>query len=209
MIQEDINAGAAPVPAAETDAPAAAPVQDDPPATAASAAAPHEDLPVATPEQEIANLRAELAQVQAQADEHWSAFLGARAEMDNLRKRAERDLANAHKFALEKFFSELLPVRDSLEMGIAAAVDGDGTDPAKLREGSELTLRMLETAMDKFGLVEVNPQGERFNPEQHEALAMAPVPGAEPNTVVQVVQKGYVLNERLVRPAKVIVARAP
>lgn len=206
MIQEDINAGAAPAPAAETDAPAAAPVQDDPPATAASAA-PHEDLPVATPEQEIANLRAELAQVQAQADEHWNAFLGARAEMDNLRKRAERDLANAHKFALEKFFGELLPVRDSLEMGIAAAVDG--IDPAKLREGSELTLRMLETAMDKFGLVEVNPQGERFNPEQHEALAMAPVPGAEPNTIVQVVQKGYVLNERLVRPAKVIVARAP
>lgn len=192
MSQEDITA---------TPNPAAAEAQPAP--------AAHEELPVATPEQELENLRAELAAVSAKAEAHWNEFLAARAEMDNLRRRSERDLANAHKFALEKFFSELLPVRDSLEMGIAAAVDGDSTDPAKLREGSELTLRMLETAMDKFGLVEVNPQGERFNPEQHEALAMAPVPGAEPNTVVQVVQKGYVLNERLVRPAKVIVARAP
>ncbi len=181
--------------------------QEDPKAVEAGAAEAHDHELLATPEQEIANLRDELAQAQARAEEHWAQFLAARAEIDNLRKRAERDLANAHKFALEKFFGELLPVRDSLEMGIAAAVEG--ADFAQLREGAELTLKMLETAMDKFGLSVVDPQGGKFDPERHEALAMAPVPGAEPNSVVQVVQKGYVLNERLVRPAKVIVARAP
>ena len=189
MSQEDITA--TPNPAAEPQ-----------PAPAA-----HEELPVATPEQELENLRAELAAVSAKAEAHWNEFLAARAEMDNIRRRAERDLANAHRFALEKFFAELLPVRDSLEMGIQAAVEG--ADFAKLREGSEMTLRMLAAAMAKFGLVEIDPAGQKFNPEQHEALAMAPVPGVEPNHVVQVVQKGYVLNERLVRPAKVIVAKAP
>ncbi|MBS0601451.1 MAG: nucleotide exchange factor GrpE [Proteobacteria bacterium] len=191
MSQEDITAAPNPAAAAEAQ-----------PAPAA-----HEELPVATPEQELENLRAELAAVSAKAEAHWNEFLAARAEMDNLRRRSERDLANAHKFALEKFFAELLPVRDGLEMGIQAAVEG--ADFAKLREGSEMTLRMLAAAMAKFGLVEIDPAGQKFNPEQHEALAMAPVPGVEPNHVVQVVQKGYVLNERLVRPAKVIVAKAP
>ena len=183
-----------------TATPNAAP--DAPAETAA-----REELPVATPEQEIENLRSELAAVNAKAEAHWSEYLAARAEMDNVRRRAERDLVNAHRFALEKFFAELLPVRDSLEMGIQAAVEG--ADFAKLREGSEMTLRMLAAAMGKFGLVELDPAGQKFNPDQHEALAMAPVPGVEPNHVVQVVQKGYVLNERLVRPAKVIVAKAP
>ncbi|PWV60494.1 nucleotide exchange factor GrpE [Plasticicumulans acidivorans] len=169
--------------------------------------APADELPVATAEQEIENLKQELSAAQAKAEEHWNEFLATRAEMENLRRRNERDLAAAHKFALEKFFNELLPVRDSLEMGIQAAVEG--ADFTKLREGSEMTLKILETAMGKFGMVTVDPQGEKFNPDQHEALAMAPVAEVEPNTVIQVVQKGYMLNDRLVRPAKVIVAKAP
>ena len=156
--------------------------------------------------EEFAALQRELDQALAKADEHWKLYLGAHAEMENLRKRAEREVQNAHKFALERFFGELLPVRDSLELGLAAA--SDAVDIAKLREGVELTLRQLTTAMEKFGAREVNPLGAKFDPGQQEAMAMLPTDQAEPNTVVQVVQKGYLLNERLIRPAKVIVAQA-
>ena len=127
--------------------------------------------------------------------------------VENLRKRAEREVQNAHKFALERFFSELLPVRDSLELGLAAA--SENVDVTQLRAGVELTLRQLAAAMEKFGARDVNPAaGVRFNPAEHEAMAMVPTDQAEPNTVVQVVQKGYSLNERLIRPAKVLVAQA-
>lgn len=156
--------------------------------------------------EEFEGLQRELDQALAKADEHWKLYLGAHAEMENLRKRAEREVQNAHKFALERFFGELLPVRDSLELGLAAA--SDAVDIAKLREGVELTLRQLTTAMEKFGAREVNPLGAKFDPGQQEAMAMLPTDQAEPNTVVQVVQKGYLLNERLIRPAKVIVAQA-
>lgn len=157
--------------------------------------------------EELDTLQRDLDQALAKADEHWKLYLSAHAEMENLRKRTERDVQNAHKFALERFFSELLPVRDSLEMGLAAA---NGTvDVAKLREGVELTLKQLAAAMEKFGAREVNPVGAKFNPGQHEAMALLPTDQVEPNSVVQVVQKGYLLNERLIRPAKVIVAHAP
>ena len=156
--------------------------------------------------EEFEGLQRELDQALAKADDHWKLYLGAHAEMENLRKRAEREVQNAHKFALERFFGELLPVRDSLELGLAAA--SDAVDIAKLREGVELTLRQLTTAMEKFGAREVNPLGAKFDPGQQEAMAMLPTDQAEPNTVVQVVQKGYLLNERLIRPAKVIVAQA-
>jgi len=156
--------------------------------------------------EEFEGLQRELDQALAKADEHWKLYLGAHAEMENLRKRAEREVQNAHKFALERFFGELLPVRDSLELGLAAA--SDAVDIAKLREGVELTLRQLTTAMEKFGAREVNPLGAKFDPGQQEAMAMLPTDQAEPNTVVQVVQKGCLLNERLIRPAKVIVAQA-
>lgn len=156
--------------------------------------------------EEFTALQRDLDQALAKADEHWKLYLGAHAEMENLRKRTERDVQNAHKFALERFFGELLPVRDSLEMGLAAA---NGTvDIAQLREGVELTLRQLAAAMEKFGAREINPAGVKFNPAEHEAMAMLPTDQAEPNTVMQVVQKGYLLNERLIRPAKVIVAQA-
>ncbi len=169
-------------------------------------AAPEVSTDSATAADPVASLQAELERMTAKAEENRSLYMEARAEIDNLRKRAERDLANAHKYALEKFVNELLPVKDSLEMGLAA-VNG-GADMDKLREGKELTLKMLVSALHKFGVREIDPRGEKFNPDLHEAMAMQPSNQAAPNTVVQVVQKGYLLNERLVRPAMVIVARA-
>jgi len=156
--------------------------------------------------EEFDALQRDLDQALAKADEHWKLYLGAHAEMENLRKRTERDVQNAHKFALERFFNELLPVRDSLELGLAAA--NGAVDVTQLREGVELTLKQLAAAMEKFGVREINPLNARFDPNLHEAMAMAPIDQAEPNTVIQVVQKGYILNERLIRPAKVIVAQA-
>lgn len=155
---------------------------------------------------ELQTLRDELAQAQNKAEEHWNAYLNARAEADNIKKRAERDVQNAHKFGLDKFVNELLPVKDSLELGISATEDTADID--KIKEGSELTLKMLVAALEKFGVQEVDPLGEKFNPDLHEAMAMQPAADKEPNTVLQVIQKGYVLNERLVRPALVIVAQA-
>jgi molecular chaperone GrpE len=151
-------------------------------------------------------LQGELEQALTKAEENWNLYLGARAELENVRKRGERELQNARKFALKEFVEALLPVKDSLEMGVAAA--SEVVDVNKLREGSELTLKMLSKAFEQYGVQEVNPLGAKFNPEWHEAMAMQPSENAEPNTVLQVVQKGYVLNERLIRPAMVIVAQA-
>ena len=122
-----------------------------------------------------------------------------------LPKRNERDLANAHKFALEKFAAELLPVKDSLEMGLLAAEEN--IDVARLKEGSELTLKLLSSALEKFNIREINPLNDVFNPEYHEAMSMQERTDVAPNTVVTVVQKGYLLNDRLIRPAMVIVSR--
>ena len=171
------------------------------------APAPEADAALPVSRAEFDALQQELDQALAKADEHWKLYLGAHAEMENLRKRAEREVQNAHKFALERFFSELLPVRDSLELGLAAT--SDAVDVAKLREGVELTLRQLAAAMEKFGAREIHPLGVKFNPNEHEAMAMAPTDQAEPNTVIQVLQKGCSLNDRLIRPAKVLVAQAP
>ena len=151
-------------------------------------------------------LQALLEDARNKADSHWDQCLRLQADIDNLRKRNERDLANAHKFALEKFAVDLLPVKDSLEMGLAAA--GDNADIARLKEGGELTLKMLASAMDKYNIKEVNPLNEVFNPEYHEAMSMQERADVAPNTVVTVVQKGYLLNERLIRPAMVIVSKA-
>ncbi len=151
-------------------------------------------------------LQGELEQALAKAEENRNLYLAARAEMENVRKRGEREVQNARKFALKDFIDALLPVKDSLEMGIAVA--NDSIDVNKLREGSELTLKVFTTALEKFGVQELNPVGAKFNPELHEAMAMQPSEQAEPNTVLQVVQKGYMLNERLIRPAMVIVAQA-
>lgn len=154
------------------------------------------------------NLEAALAQAQAQAEENWNQFLRARAEIENLRRRAEQDVATAKQKSLEKLATEVLSVKDSLEMGLAAANE-EGADVAKLTEGSELTLRMFNQVLEKFSIVEVNPEGERFDPEAHEAMAAQEAGDVEPNTVINVMQKGYRLGDRLLRPAMVIVSKAP
>ena len=178
------------------------------PFTEAEVASVLEEEPTAlVNREEIEVLQRDLDQALAKADDHWKLYLGAHAEMENLRKRTERDVQNAHKFALERFFSELLPVRDSLELGLAAA--DDAADVAQLRAGMELTLKQLTAAMEKSGAREVNPAvGVKFNPAEHEAMAMIPTDQQEANTIVQVMQKGCRLNERLIRPAKVMVAQA-
>ena len=158
------------------------------------------------PEGDPQELHALLTDARDKADEHWDQCLRLQADIENLRKRRERDVANAHKFALEKFAVDLLPVRDSLEMGLAAAADSG--DAAKLKEGSELTLKMLVSAMEKYNIQEVNALNEQFNPEYHEAMSMQEREDVPPNTVVTVVQKGYLLNDRLIRPAMVIVSKA-
>ncbi len=159
--------------------------------------------------QDPGELHALLEDARNKADEHWNQCLRLQAEIENLRKRAERDVANAHKFALEKFLTELLPVKDSLEMGLAAAAEGEQIDVAKLKEGTELTLKMLGDALEKYGIKEIDPEGEKFDPAFHEAMSMQEREDVDPNTVVTVVQKGYTLNDRLIRPAMVIVAKAP
>ena len=149
------------------------------------------------------DLAAALDEAQARADEHWDRYLRTAAELENVRKRAARDVENAHKFALERFGKELLAVRDTLEMGLAAA---DNASVESLLEGKNATLKLLATVMQQFGIEEVDPAGEPFDPDLHEAISMQPSDDVEPGSVVTVVQKGYTLNGRLLRPAMVIVA---
>ncbi len=161
----------------------------------------HEGLPSAE------ELMQSLQVAEAKAEENWANMLRLQAELENSRRRAERDVQAAHKFALEKFVNELLPVKDSLELGELAAL-AENADVEKVREGIELTLKMMTDVMGKFGVAEVNPVGEPFNPDLHQAMSMQDAPDAKPNTIVNVFQKGYQLNERLVRPAMVVVASA-
>lgn len=149
-----------------------------------------------------------LAQAEARAEENQDQVLRVRAEMDNMRRRAERDVANAHKYALERFAQELLPIIDSLEMGVDAA-SSEAATLEKVKEGTELTLKMLLSSIDKFNIKAVHPEGETFNPELHQAMTMLESPEHDPNTVMTVMQKGYLLNERLIRPAMVVVSKAP
>jgi molecular chaperone GrpE len=148
-----------------------------------------------------------LEDARSKADDHWDQLMRTRAELDNLRKRNQRDLENAHKFALEKFSQELLQVWDSLELGHQAAQD-EQADVDKLREGTELTLKLLTDVMQKQGIEQINPEGEPFNPEFHQAMSMQEREDVAPNTVVAVVQRGYLLNGRLLRPAMVMVSKA-
>ena len=148
-----------------------------------------------------------LEQARTKADEHYDQMMRARADLENLKRRHQRDLENAHKFGLDKFVAELLGVWDSLELGHNAALD-ESADLQKLREGTELTLKMLGDAMGKFGVEQIDPQDQPFNPELHQAMSMQPRGDVPPNTVVAVVQKGYTLNGRLVRPAMVMVSQA-
>jgi molecular chaperone GrpE len=144
-----------------------------------------------------------LKQAEQMAAQHHDAYLRAKAEADNVRKRAQVEVANAHKFAVENFTAELLAVKDSLEAALAtesATVDS-------MKSGVELTLRQLKSVFEKFNVAEINPQGQKFDPHRHQAIGTV-ASDAEPNTVVQVLQKGYLLHDRVVRPALVMVAKA-
>ncbi len=154
----------------------------------------------ADPAPDIAQL---LRKAEDEAAELKDAWLRARADVENVRKQAQNDVARAHKYAIEKFAEELLPVKDALE---AALVSGSG-GPAALQAGVELTLKQLAAAFDKAQIVEIDPLGEKFDPHRHQAMAV--IDSGEPaNTVVQVFQKGYLLNDRVLRPAMVAVAKA-
>ncbi len=146
----------------------------------------------------------ELEAAKAQAAEYLDRMTRVQAEMENLRKRTARDVQNARKFALESFARELLAVADSIDLGLVAARDSD--DVLTILEGMELTSKQLFGVLEKFNIEVMDAQGVRFDPEQHEAMTMVPNPDMEPNTVMDVVQKGYTLNERLLRPARVIVS---
>ncbi len=147
----------------------------------------------------------ELQDAREKADQYWNKLLLSQADIENLKRRHQRDLENAHKYALENFLKELFPVKDSMELGINAAQQQ--TDVDKLREGIELTLKQLLAVFEKFGVEEINPLGEKFNPEQHQAMSMQVSDEYEPNTVITVYQKGFTLNKRLLRPAMVVVAK--
>jgi len=155
---------------------------------------------------ELLTLRAALAAAEAQALAARDQALRAVAELDNVRKRAARDIEQAHRFAIEKLAIELLAVRDSIELALANAGRGDAQ---ALLAGQDATLKLMVKAFDKFAIQPVDPIGERFDPQSHEAMVMQPSNTAEPDSVLAVVQRGYQLNGRLLRPARVIVARAP
>jgi molecular chaperone GrpE len=151
------------------------------------------------------SLEEQLQKAEAVAQEHRDAFLRAKAETENVRKRAQTDVAAAHKYAVENFATELLAVKDSLE----AALSTENASAENLKSGVELTLKQLKAAFEKFNLAEENPISQKFDPHRHQAIGMVEIEGgAEPNTVVSVLQKGYKLNDRVIRPALVTVAKA-
>mgnify|MGYP006369427213 FL=1 len=151
-----------------------------------------------------AALEEKLTLAEQQAHENWEKSVRAMAEVDNMRRRAERDVANAHRYSLEKFSASLLPVVDSLEQALQLS---HSEADASMREGLELTMKLLVDVLDKFDVKQLNPIGEVFDPQQHEAMSMMESPDAAPNTILVVFQKGYKLNDRVIRPARVIVAK--
>ena len=161
---------------------------------------------VAAGSADLDSLREELSVTRALVEQLKDEKLRVLAELDNIRKRAQRDVEQAHRYALEKFAGELLPVKDSLDLGVENAGKADA---AALAEGQAATARLLAKAMEKAGIVELNPVGEPFDANLHEAMAAQPSETAEPNSVLAVIQRGYTLNGRLLRAARVIVSRAP
>lgn len=142
-----------------------------------------------------------------ESDERWDSLLRAYAELDNERKKALREIDKMQKFAIHRLLIALLPIKDSLELGLQTA--GDTLNPQSLYQGMQLTLDKLNTVFADFGIETIDPQGEQFNPQYHEAVGMEPMGDVPPNTVCHVQQKGYVLNGRLVRAARVTVSTAP
>jgi molecular chaperone GrpE len=153
------------------------------------------------------DITVELAKAQVTIKDYWDQIMRLNAEMENNRKRAQRDIENAHKFAVKNFAEALLPVSDSMEMGLNAAQAGNA-NMESIKEGITMTLELFQKTLEKNGITSVDPQGEKFDPEQHQAMSMMESDEADPNTVMAVMQKGYLLNERLIRPAMVVVSKA-
>ena len=158
---------------------------------------------------EMERLRLELAGAEERAKNHWEQYLRALADVDNVRKRAAKDLESARQFAVEKFAQDLIGVKDSLELAVTNSTGANAAkaDVGSLVEGQNATLRLLAKAFEKAQIEEINPEGQAFNPELHEAM-MAQPGDAPPNTVLTVIQRGYQLNGRLLRPARVVVSAA-
>jgi molecular chaperone GrpE len=175
------------------------PITPEPVEPQVEAAVPDNPPPVVD---SMPSLEESLRTAELKAAEHYDAWLRAKAETENVRRRAAEDAIKERKFAAEKFAAAMLPVKDSLE----AALGVDNASLETLRSGVELTLKQLQQAFQSASLAEVDPMGERFDPNRHQAISMVEAE-AEPNTVVQVLQKGYLLHERVIRPAMVIVAK--
>ncbi|MGH8261168.1 MAG: nucleotide exchange factor GrpE [Steroidobacteraceae bacterium] len=163
--------------------------------------------------EQLEELQKALADAEQRANGLRDQYLRSVAELDNVRKRAQRDVDSAARYGLEKFAAELVPVMDSLSLAVANAPHAGAADPAaavrSMTEGQQATLKLLAKAFDKLGITEIDPLGEPFDPARHEAMLVQESATAEPDSVLQVVQRGYELNGRLLRPARVIVARAP
>lgn len=147
-------------------------------------------------------LEEQLTLAEQKAHDNWEKLVRATAELDNVRRRMEREVANAHKYGVEKLISALLPVIDSMEQALQLA----DQNPA-MHEGLTLTMKLFVDALQKFEVTQLDPIGEVFDPQQHEAMSMQDIPDAAPNTVVAVFQKGYKLSDRVIRPARVVVAK--
>lgn len=153
-----------------------------------------------------AEMEALLNAAETKASEHWDKLLRIQAEMENLRRRTEREVSNAHKYALEKFAYELLNIVDTLERSLTVQIEGNSA-VKDMQTGIELTLKMFLNTLQKFGVTAIDPMGATFNPELHTAIAVTPNPDVTNDTVIQVTQKGYLLKDRLLRPASVVVVK--
>jgi molecular chaperone GrpE len=147
--------------------------------------------------------------LRGQAEENRNKYLRAAAELENFRKRSARDVDQARKFGAERLASAILPVRDSLEASVAVLTAESAPSVDRVLEGERATLRLLDQALEAAGVREIDPHGEPFDPAQHEAISVRPSATAEPSTVLEVVQKGYEIHDRLLRPARVVVSKEP
>lgn len=176
------------------------------PKTSAASEQPAGELPAP----EVSALEKELEEVRAQATENLDKFLRAKAETENVRRRAENEIASAQKYAVDRFAAEIIAVRDSLDLARAVDLSTEHSEAVqKMREGLELTLKLLDDVFRKFGIVVIDPVGEKFDPTRHQAISMVESAEVPAGNVVAVVQKGYLMHERVLRPAMVTVARVP
>lgn len=166
----------------------------------------YDDVPHPSPvdDPSLKNLEEKLALAEQKSAEYWEKLVRQTADLDNIRRRADRDVTNAHRYALEKFSNALLPVMDSLEQALSLA--SKAADP-QMQEGLDLTMKLFIDVLEKFDVIQLNPLGEVFDPQSHEAMSLQMVPDAVPNTILAVYQKGYKLNDRVIRPARVVVAK--